>query len=316
MKYPAKSLSQSVGLKQLLKADGSYHKKYVELVRCTENMSSGDLQRAYLPEYTSWRNRKKIAKDNSIEWFQPMNAFRIFLKINGHIPHQHWTLDRIDPTGGYVPENLRWASKRTQTENRTNSRSVLIGQERLTIAEASRRYGKSYDAVRMGLNRSGSAYLDILIEPPKAISDLDLTVEQWEFPPNCEEVQKLYVRRINKQYKKPRFFVELVAYELKVRKEIVKTDASPDAVADAQKDIECLLPLLADTQAFIDRINRRRYVLNEQSKAPQKYQFIDIVLPPPPEWDLDYYLKDEGEYPWATYPKEIDPVDRTFWKTV
>lgn len=48
-------------------------------------------------------------------WDNPYGLFN-FLSCVGERPHKH-TLDRIDPKGGYSPDNWRWADKRTQQNN-------------------------------------------------------------------------------------------------------------------------------------------------------------------------------------------------------
>lgn len=51
-------------------------------------------------------------------WINDVVAFAEFVESLGPRPTPQHTLDRIDPTGHYEPGNLRWADKKTQSENR------------------------------------------------------------------------------------------------------------------------------------------------------------------------------------------------------
>jgi len=51
------------------------------------------------------------------------------------------TLDRIDLDGDYFPGNCRWASKKTQMNNMSSNRTLFVDGERLTMTQASERYG-------------------------------------------------------------------------------------------------------------------------------------------------------------------------------
>ena len=63
-----------------------------------------------------------------------MNGFPDFLVIVGPIPKESWTLDRVDPEGHYVPENIRWASKHVQSQNRTNAVEIELNGSRYVTA--------------------------------------------------------------------------------------------------------------------------------------------------------------------------------------
>jgi hypothetical protein len=112
--------------------------------------------------------------------------------------------------------------------------------------------------------------------------------------------------------RKPRFFVELVAFEIKARQDFLKSsNPSVGGKQEAEADIVALTPLLNETQAYIDGINRRLYLRQCEEKSPNSNACIQA--PPAPDWDPDYYdtLNSDGCHcPWATYPKNIDPVIR------
>jgi hypothetical protein len=83
------------------------------------------------PEYNCWismRNRCNNSNDEhwknygerGIKICDQWEDFSVFLKDMGIRPKNH-TLDRIDVDGNYCPENCRWATVKTQCENKRNN---------------------------------------------------------------------------------------------------------------------------------------------------------------------------------------------------
>ena len=91
----------------------------------------------------------------------------------------------------------------------------------------------------------------------------------------------------------------------------MKSNESAEVKAEVEADIAALTPLLNETQAYIDDINERLYKMRCELQAP-KLLFVSANsqdLLQPSDLDPDYYLKpNTGDVPWATYPKEVDPV--------
>lgn len=91
------------------------------------------------PTYESWvamRSRCNRPTDSQYRWYgavgvticERWNDFRNFLSDMGERP-EGLTLDRIDPTGNYEPENCRWADMTTQLRNRRDRKlSMEIGR--------------------------------------------------------------------------------------------------------------------------------------------------------------------------------------------
>lgn len=106
--------------------------------RITHNLSG-------TPEYYAWRNMHRrcyVPTDSSYpiyggrgirvceSWSDPVQ----FLKDMGPRP-PGFQLDRIDPNGHYTPENCRWASVKTQCNNRRNSIRIPFEGELRSISE-------------------------------------------------------------------------------------------------------------------------------------------------------------------------------------
>lgn len=67
------------------------------------------------------------------EWKNDFAKFREWSFENGY--DETSSIDRINPNGGYCPENCRWVSPQKQQNNKLNSAFLIIDGEKLTVAE-------------------------------------------------------------------------------------------------------------------------------------------------------------------------------------
>src|SRR3989338_335335 len=85
-----------------------------------------------------------------LRW-QGKDGFRYFLTDMGLRPDNH-SLDRVDGTQGYAPENCRWATRAQQASNQRTNIRVLWENHNLTLAELCRKpdlpYNVMYQKVR------------------------------------------------------------------------------------------------------------------------------------------------------------------------
>lgn len=75
-------------------------------------------------------------------------SFANFLEDMGQRPSPLHSVDRIDPSKGYSPDNCRWATHKEQSLNRANTRYLYVEGKKLTYQEVADKYGISVGALR------------------------------------------------------------------------------------------------------------------------------------------------------------------------
>lgn len=95
-----------------------------------------------------------------------MSSFENFLEDMGERP-KATSLDRINNSGDYDPDNCRWASRRQQGSNMRSNRFVTFRGETLCLSEWARRTGMDKSLLRGRLERGWSVE-DALTKPVRA----------------------------------------------------------------------------------------------------------------------------------------------------
>lgn len=70
------------------------------------------------------------------EWKDNFVQFQKWALSHGY--QDDLTIDRIDVNGNYCPENCRWITNSEQQNNRRNNHFVVLGNKKITLAQASR----------------------------------------------------------------------------------------------------------------------------------------------------------------------------------
>ena len=99
------------------------------------------------------------------EWVKDFTAFRKWALENGY--REDLTIDRIDNSKGYSPDNCRWVDLKKQANNRRSNVTVEYDDHVFTLAELADRYGLSRATVKQR-HKNGWSVEDIVRTPHKA----------------------------------------------------------------------------------------------------------------------------------------------------
>ena len=125
--------------------------------RLAERNKTHGLSKSNSLEYRSWKDmRMRCRNHNDTDWdnyggrgiaiCERWEDFSAFLADMGPRP-RGYTLDRIDSNGNYEPSNCRWATAKTQANNKRSNVYIVIGGEKRTAQEWSDHYGLNRETV-------------------------------------------------------------------------------------------------------------------------------------------------------------------------
>lgn len=100
--------------------------------------------RCYRPKDASYPRYGAIGIAVCERWFRYEN----FIADMGRKPHPEYSLDRIDVSLGYSPENCRWASPKTQMNNRGNNLRTEFQGRTQTLVQWAEEFGMAYETLR------------------------------------------------------------------------------------------------------------------------------------------------------------------------
>lgn len=175
-------------------AEEPYAARRQKCMHDLETQTGKALNMLYPTEYKTWSNSKNRSKKlkgiTGPHWGTDLDTFPGFLRHAGPKPSTDDSLDRIDPSHGYVVGNIRWASKQLQSENRKNVETIMVRGMPMTKPQLAAFLGMTYNAFRMRLHR-GDTVEDILnshlqSEKP-AIKTLAAKIEACPWPQGKEQ---------------------------------------------------------------------------------------------------------------------------------
>lgn len=160
----------------LLQGEHDYSARYDKAVSDAMTLPKTRLQDLYPAEYNSLRSRRQQAKERHIKFADSLKDIRDWIIHVGVRPYAGLTVDRIKSAKGYVPGNLRWATKYTQTQNRSVTRWHLMPEgHSLTTRQLATKLGLSYATLYKRLSSGWTIERLLQDQPPMRLAD-------WKFP--------------------------------------------------------------------------------------------------------------------------------------
>lgn len=148
---------------------GCFCRDRIREIRRTHGHSGND------PTYATWRGMKDRCNNpkhsayrryggKGVKVCERWNDFPAFLADMGERPKGK-TLDRIDPSGDYCPENCRWATPKEQAANLPHAKRITgANGELVSGAEFARQHGVKVDDFHYRLRKGMS--------PLEAVTDI------------------------------------------------------------------------------------------------------------------------------------------------
>lgn len=117
------------------------------------------------PTYHSWAGMKARCTNPNNTHFQYYGAmgisvcerwmkFENFLSDMGEKPPGK-SIDRVDPSGDYTPQNCRWADGKSQANNKNNSRLITALGQTLTLQQWAEKLGVTHGTIIFRIDKAG-----------------------------------------------------------------------------------------------------------------------------------------------------------------
>lgn len=118
------------------------------------NCNAATHGRTGTPEHNAWLNlrHRKGPYYDGVEVCSRWESFESFLKDMGAKPAGKRTIDRIDNTKGYEPDNCRWATYAEQARNRRSTRFVVLFGVKKCLKDWAIEAGINYRTLQWRLN--------------------------------------------------------------------------------------------------------------------------------------------------------------------
>lgn len=118
------------------------------------------IQRCCNPKNKSFHNYGGRSIQVCIAW---QSSFEQFYKDVGNRPTPAHTLDRIDNSSNYEPDNIKWSLVDEQANNKRTNHLIEYNDEKLTMSQAARKFNISYSKLKRRIYK-GRSLCDIIKE--------------------------------------------------------------------------------------------------------------------------------------------------------
>lgn len=145
--------------KEKLKARATHGKSNTREFRIWVNMLTRCTNKK-APQYAQYGAR-------GVRVCRRWRSFENFLADMGSAPTLQHSVDRVDGTKGYAPENCRWATPREQAQNQITNRKIVWRGELLCLTEVARRVAIPRERLRTRLDSDWSVE-DAITTPARA----------------------------------------------------------------------------------------------------------------------------------------------------
>jgi len=115
---------------------------------------SGMISRCYSKKHVNYHRYGGRGIAVCEKWRVTPNEFLKWLDLKKW--NKSLEIDRINNDDGYSPENCRLVSRKENQNNKANNRFLVINGEKITIANAARKYGINKTTIKERLNRGWS----------------------------------------------------------------------------------------------------------------------------------------------------------------
>ena len=127
-------------------------------------MTMSMLRKRWPKEHNSHRGMLDRRKTRGAKVADEFLRFDCFLAEVGPCPGEGFTLDRIDCFDPeYSPDKVRWASKTTQSNNRSNTRLIQFNGAQVPLSEVARCVGVKPDTLRKRVSRGRGPFISSTI---------------------------------------------------------------------------------------------------------------------------------------------------------
>ncbi len=103
-------------------------------------------------------------------WLHKTEGYVNFLKDMGRCPDNksRWTIDRLDNSKGYTPENCKWSTYKENSNNKRNNRYIQYNGETKTMTQWAEKHGLKVSTLWWRLDQ-GWSFEEAIFSPTRIV---------------------------------------------------------------------------------------------------------------------------------------------------